>query len=185
MANTKAHKPLKLNLIKLFNKESKTLIKTYKTLLTKKQGVKIDKAPSNKLSTIQRKGRDHWLKDTNETYNNVFKRSVGRVSFIVFSSDSNHSGKRTYMGVKGGHVGKRRGVRRPRDQKRIVQSKQRPSYSQIMDWHNQEGYSGIFGGMWPVGSKAPQRINKEIKRQSKKHFHAQISRTIYLKMGGK
>ena len=179
----KAHKPIKLNLTKTFNKESRLLVKSYKTLLTKKQGVRIDSAPANALSTIQAKGRDHWLKDTDETYNNVFKRRVGPMMFEVYSSETKHSGQKTYMGVKGGHKGKKRGVRRPRDQKRIVQSKSKPKYSQIMGWHNQAGYSGIFGGKWPVGSKAPERIGKEIVRQAKKQVFAQIGRTIKLRLG--
>lgn len=183
MANKKSFKPIKLNLLKTFKKESLTLVRSYKTLLTKKRGVRQDDAPANALATIQNKGRDHWLKDTDETYNNVFKRRVGPMMFEVYSSESKHSGKRTYYGVKGGHRGKKRGIRRPRDEKRIIQSKSKPKYSQIMEWHNQAGYSGIFGGMWPVGSKAPERIGKEIIRQARQQAIKQIGRTIKLNMG--
>ena len=184
MANqTKPNKRITLNLKKVFDRESMILIRSYKTLLTRKRGVRQDDAPANALSTILNKGKDHWLVDTSETKTNVFKRRTSSLSMEVYSSESKHSGTRTYYGVKGGHKGKKRGVRRPREEKRIVKSKSRPKYSEIMQWHNQKNYSGIFGGKWPVGSKAPERIGAEILRQAKKQAIQQIDRTIKLRFG--
>ena len=181
----KPMKRIKLNLKKTFDREAGILVSSYKTLITKRRGVRQDDAPDNKPSTIETKGRNHWLKDTSETKNNVFKKRTGKLFMEVFSSTAKHSGKRTYMGVKGGRFGRKKGVRRPRTEQRIIQSKSKPTYSQLMEWHNQEGYSGIFGGMWPVGSKAPERIGKEIRKQAFKQAIDQIGRTITLKMGSK
>ena len=40
-----------------------------------------------------------------------------------------------------------------------------PTYEQIFMWHNQQGYSGIFG-KFPAGSKFVSRFQVELKSQA-------------------
>ena len=163
-------KQLSINLQPILEKEAKTLISSYRRLLTKKQGIQIDTAPRNAPSTIGIKGKDHWLVDTGETRRKGFKYRATKDTMLVFASGERHSGRRTYYGVPGGHKGKKRGVRRARTQKRIVRAKNPPTYRQIFSWHNKglskggSMYSGIFQ-KWPVGSKAIERIGNETLKQ--------------------
>ncbi len=163
-------KQLSINLQPILEKEAKKLIASYRNLLTKKQGIEIDAAPSNAPSTKQRKDKDHWLIDTGETYRKGFKYRATKNTLLVFASGERHSGRRTYVGVPGGHKGKKRGVRRARTQKRIVRAKNPPTYRQIFSWHNKglsKGgvmYSGIFQ-KWPKRSDAIKRVGEEALRQ--------------------
>ena len=80
-----------LKLKDFFIQESrKNLIPAQKRLLENKRGVKLDNAPSNKPSTIKRKGFDHWLKDTGKTKENAFEFSATDTTLSLFVSEKPH-----------------------------------------------------------------------------------------------
>lgn len=141
-----------LDLTRFFEKECKTLIASYKGLLTRKQGIALDNAPSNKESTIKRKGKDHWLVDTGETRRKGFLSEANRLKMKVYANTAKHSGRSTYMTKSEG--------------KKIYVKKDPPTYEQIFLWHNtaNDRYSGIFQ-MIPAGSKLFERLDKEINKQ--------------------
>jgi len=157
------------------------IIASYRRLLTIKEGVSGDKAPSNAPSVVARKGKDHWMKDTGELYNNGFESKHDKQTLQIFASKKPHSGRYTYKGVPGGHKGQSPYVRRARTETRIKQSKgPHPTYEQIFMWHNQRGYSGIFGKL-AKNSKFPRAFTKEAFRQCKD----QLPKNIRIKIEGK
>ncbi len=121
MVKFSAFRPI-INLKKFFTKEAKkniigkpnTVFPTYKSLLNRKKGIRLDKAPKNKESTIKQKGKDHWLVDTGKTMRNGFKFTAKKRSLRIFANPSRHS-----LGKKA-------------------------TYKNIFDWHNAERYSGVF-----------------------------------------
>lgn len=177
-------KRINLNLKKFFNREGRLLRGQYKRLLTIKRGRANDDAPNNELSTVIRKGKDHWLVDTGETKDKGIGLTASRNSLRIYAKDSKHSGDRTYMGVKGGHKGRKKGVIRKKNEKRTVNYGKGPKYSELYKWHNMGGdpsakfnhterYSGIFV-RWPIGSKFPKRMGAEVKRQLRKQITTAI-----------
>ena len=134
----------RINLKKFFTKEAvrniigkpTTNFPTYKSLIQKKKGIRLDKAPKNAKSTIKRKGNDHWLVETGATMKNGFKYTAKQRSLRVYASQDKHPKK----------------------------VKKKPTYKQIFEWHNAERYSGVFQKL-PVGSKFPDRLVREVGRQ--------------------
>jgi hypothetical protein len=116
----------------------KTPYPTYRSLMRMKKGVRLDHAPSNKPSTIKKKGFDHWMVETGELATHGFVYSTKPLSLLISASQRKHSSK--YANP--------------------------PSYHNLFNWHNQHGYSGIFEKL-PVGSQFPKRLEKEIMRQMK------------------
>ncbi len=145
---------IKLDFKKFFIKESKNLIKYYKLFMKKKQGLNYDDAPSNKPSTVKKKGKDHWLVDTGETMQKGFKYRAKRLGMLVFASGQKHSGRSTYIKRKDG---------KPAG-KKINKSKNPPRLRQIFEWHNKKNYSGVFGEL-PKGSAMHARFDKEANKQ--------------------
>ena len=98
----------RINLKKFFTKEAtkniigkpRTSFPTYKSLMNKKKGIRLDKAPRNSPTTIAMKGKDHWLVDTGETMNNGFKFTAKARSLRVYASTSKHSqSNKTYKQI--------------------------------------------------------------------------------------
>jgi hypothetical protein len=175
---------IKLDFTKFFQDEAKKLIASYRRLLTQKKGIRMDAAPHNADSTVERKGKDHWMIDTRDLYKNGFKSSASKDRMIVQASDEKHSGRYTYMGVPGGHKGQRPYVRRAKTQKRTYQKRniaKIPTYKQLFLWHNKKGYSGIFG-QFPAGSRFPSRFKKELNRQLDPQFKNEFSKRIKTKV---
>ena len=146
----------KLKLKNFFIRESQTLIKSYKSLISRKQGVALDKAPSNKPSTVKKKGKDHWMLDTGELKNKGFAFQTTNTKMKVYAPNISHSGRSTYITRKGGQpIGKK-----------IYKSKSPPTLRQLFEWHNTADgqYSGIFQRV-PVGSKLFDRLDTEIEKQ--------------------
>ena len=170
---------VEINFREFLKREVKNLRTQYKTLLTKKQGVLEDPAPHNTPSTIARKGKDHWMKDTGELSDNGFVIESTDMMLRISASTAPHSGRSTYMGVPGGHAGQKPGVRRPRTEKRAHISKKPVTYEQLFSWHN-KGYSGIFNG-FPNKSGFEIRQQKEFLRQIKEQTGNIKDRTIKLK----
>lgn len=160
-------KSIRLDFTRFFQDEAKKLVSSYRRLLTQKKGIRMDPAPSNAPSVIARKGKDHWMMDTGDLYKRGFRIFASRDTMRVYASDEKHSGRYTYMGVPGGHKGQRRGVRRPRTEKRTYQrhnTAKIPTFEQLFMWHNKNRYSGIFG-QFPAGSRFPSRFKKELNNQ--------------------
>jgi hypothetical protein len=175
---------VKLDFTAFFTKEAKTLISSYRRLLTQKKGVRMDPAPGNAPSVIARKGKDHWLMDTKDLYRNGFKSTASDYRLLVYASTDKHSGRSTYMGVPGGHVGQKPGVRRKRSETRTHQRRnvaKIPTYEQLFLWHNQKGYSGVFG-QFPAGSTFPTRFQSELTRQMTPQIQKTLNRRITLKV---
>ncbi|QDP50135.1 MAG: hypothetical protein Unbinned4311contig1001_25 [Prokaryotic dsDNA virus sp.] len=129
-----AQKKFKLNLLQFFQKESKNLIKTYKRLISRGQGIELDSSPKKKT------GSGVWMKATGETNTKGYGYKATRTSMSVFALDKKHSGN-TIRGYK---------------------QKNPPTYKDIFSYHNQvRGWSGVFGNKLPAGSKFPQRLVKE------------------------
>ena len=158
------HVKIKFNFKAFLYKEVKNLRAQYRRLLTMKQGIMKDPAPHNAPSTILQKGRDHWMKDTGELAKNGFVIKASAMSFSISASKERHSGRSTYMGVPGGHIGQKPGIQRPRSEKRTYVAKDPPTYEEIFQMHNQQGYSGIFNG-FPKGSGFEKRAIAEAQRQ--------------------
>lgn len=157
-----------INLKSFFKKEIKRNIiggrnqgaPSYKSLVYKlKKGILLDPAPSNALSTIKRKGRDHWMRDTGDLSQHGFGSWAKPHTMRVYASQKRHSGKSTYITKSG--------------KKRIRKSKKPPTYYQLFSWHNAKGYSGIFQQL-PKGSQFPKRMEKEILKQLKKALGGNI-----------
>ena len=98
----------RINLKKFFTKEARkniignprTSFPTYKSLMNKKKGIRLDKAPKNATSTIAQKGKDHWLVNTGSTMNNGFKFTAKPRSLRVYASGSKHpEGNVTYKQI--------------------------------------------------------------------------------------
>lgn len=175
-------KNVKFDFTKFFAYWRTQIISSYKRLLTTKYGILNDPAPSNAPSVVARKGKDHWMVDTNELHDKGFNSAYGRDYLRVFASDKQHSGRYTYMGVPGGHKGQIRGVRRPRTERRIMQSRgQHPTYEQLFMWHNKKGYSGIFGQL-AHDSKFPREFAKESYRQAKSSLPKEVRIRIEAKL---
>lgn len=152
------------NLTAFFNKEAQTLIKSYKRLLSIRRGIRQDNAPSNKKSTIRKKGKDHWLQDTKETTKKGFEYNAKPKSMIVYASKASHSGRSSYKGnVK-------------------YRNKNPLSYEEIFAKHNQKGYSGIFGDELPANSKFPDRLSKELVRQAQNILKDKLPKKVKLKV---
>lgn len=175
---------IKLDFTEFFLGEAKKLISSYRRLLTQKKGVRQDTAPSNSRSTAARKGKDHWMMDTQDLYKNGFKSTASSDRMVVYASDDKHSGRSTYMGVPGGHKGQKPYVRRARTERRTHQQSNAakiPTYEQLFLWHNQKNYSGIFGH-FPAGSKFPSRFKKELNNQMEPQVKKQYTRHIKMKV---
>ncbi len=158
------------------------IIKSYRNLLTTKKGILGDNAPSNAPSVIARKGKDHWMMDTGDLYKNGFMSDHGSMHLRIFASDKQHSGRYTYMGVPGGHKGQKRGVQRPRTERRIMHGRgNQPTYEQLFLWHNKKGYSGIFGKL-AHDSKFFKEFGKEAFYQAKDHLPKEIVMRIEAKL---
>ena len=151
-----------INLKRFFLKEIKRNIigtvgqsaPSYKSLVYKhKQGILLDSAPSNALSTIRRKGRDHWMRDTGDLAKNGFGFWAKAHTMRVYASQKRHSGKSTYITKSG--------------KKKIYKKKAPPTYYKLFSWHNAQGYSGVFQQL-PKGSQFPKRLEKELLKQLKK-----------------
>jgi len=138
---------LKLKLKAFFDKEAKTLIRSYKRLISVRRGVSNDNAPSNMPSTRRGKGgRDHWLLNTGELKQQGFEFKTTNNRMMVFAAGKRHSPPR---------VGKRRtGSKAP----------SQPTYRQLFRWHGRgrkgNTYSGIFGRL-PYNSRFPERFTNE------------------------
>lgn len=167
---------LSVNLKVFFDKEAKTIIASYKSLLTKKQGVSLDPAPKNAPATIRKKGKDHWLVDTGETRREGFAFITQPTRMVIYASGKKHSGRYTQMLVPEGGK-KKRGQWQIPTRKVIRQGKSKPTYRQIFRWHNQKGYSGIFGKL-PVGSGFPKRFVAEVVKQLRPQIAEQTLKRI-------
>lgn len=134
-----------------FQVESKTVIKSYKNLLSRKLGVRLDQAPSNKPSTIKRKGRDHWFKDSGKSIRKGFSSVVTRLRMVIFASKEKHPNRSDV------------------------------SYEKLFLLHNTADgrYSGVFGQL-PVGSKMFQRLDKEVNKQVQLHIAKKLPKRIYV-----
>jgi len=126
--------------------------------MNKKMGVRLDKAPDNKPSTVKRKAKNHWLVHTGETMKRGFKFKARKRDLLVYANPQKHSGKTYYM-TKGG--------------KKAYKQKKPPTYKQLFIWNNAVGYSGVFQKL-PVGSKFPKRMIAEVGRQ----LHGNITKGI-------
>ncbi|MDD5220151.1 MAG: hypothetical protein PHV11_06275 [Candidatus Bipolaricaulis sp.] len=158
---------MKLDLTAFFQREARTIISRYKSLITQKRGVAMDDAPHNKPSTVKRKRKDHWMVDTGELNRSGFDFRVRPTELLIFASGKRHSGKRSYMTKAG---------------KRISYSNSHPTYRQLFKWHNQKGYSGVFGKL-PTGSQFPKRLVTEIVAQLRPQMVTQLSRKIRIQVG--
>ena len=129
----------KLDMLPFFTIEAPKIIRSYKNLLNKKQGVRLDQAPSNKASTIKKKGKDHWFKDSGKTIQKGFDSIANKLKLVIFASKNRHTKARR---------------------------KDPPTYEKLFQYHNTANnrYSGVFGSL-PVGSKTLQRMNKEMTKQ--------------------
>ena len=149
----------RINLKKFFTKEAvrniigkpNTVFPTYKSLLNKKKGIRLDKAPRNKKSTRERKGKDHWLVDTGATMRNGFKYEAKARSLRVFASEEKHPN-----------------------------GKGKVTYKNIFEWHNAERYSGVFQKL-PVGSKFPERLVREVGKQIQPQIAFFLKRKLFKK----
>ena len=151
-----------INLKSFFQKEIKRNIvgttgqsaPSYKSLVHRhKKGVLLDRAPSNALSTIKKKGRDHWMRDTGDLAKNGFGSWAKKHTMRVYASQTRHSGLSTYV---------------KKDGKKVKHKKKNPpTYYQLFSWHNAQGYSGVFQQL-PKGSQFPKRMEKEIMKQLKR-----------------
>ena len=157
MANKFKISNFQLDLRLFFSQATKTLIASYKNLLSKRQGVRLDDAPQNANSTIARKGKDHWLVETGETKNRGFLSRFTKTMMEVFASPQRHSGK-----TVGGTT-----------------RKNAPSYEKIFGMWNTAGgrYSGIFGQV-PANSRLFQRLDKEMNIQFQKHLTKTVPKIV-------
>ncbi len=154
----------KLNFKKFFKHEAdrniigtpSTPFPTYKSLMKRKQGVKLDKAPNNKISTIMKKGKDHWMVDTGNLMKKGFKRKATSHRLLIYASGSKHSGQFTYSG----------GTKKGR-------AKKPPTYRTLFRWHNMDGYSGVFNKL-PVGSQFYKRMEKDYYKQLEKIMEQEL-----------
>ena len=143
----------KINLRKFFRIEAikniigkpNTRFPTYKSLLNKKKGIRLDNAPDNAQSTKKAKGKNHWMVSSGNTMKNGFKYEAKPRSLRVYASQAKHK------------------------------LSKKVTYEQIFKWHNKGGdpsakynkserYSGIFQKL-PVGSKFPVRLVREVGKQ--------------------
>lgn len=150
MAKFSNFKP-KINLKKFFRVEAikniigkpNTQFPTYKSLLNKKKGIRLDSAPNNKEATRKAKGKNHWLVNTGNTMNKGFKFDAKPKSLRVFASKEKHS------------------------------LNKKVTYEQIFKWHNADRYSGIFqklpvGSKFP--ERLVREVGKQIGPQMVKYL---------------
>lgn len=143
---------------------------TYRSLIARmKKGIRMDAAPGNDPETIKRKGKDHWLVDTGETIRKMFGVKASKYNLEVYAKDIKHSGRHSYFTKKGGRVIK------------TARAKNRPTYQQLMEWHNKDRYSGIFGQL-PAGSQFPKRFAEEAKRQIIPQISAALSKNVKIQV---
>lgn len=161
----------KIKLKRFLEKEAGIIITTYKRLLSVKRGHRNDNAPSNAKKTIIRKGKNHWMVATGETKKKGFdskvsKRGSGRYNLMVFASGKKHSGKYVYGGS-------------------VLQGKSKPTYRSIFRWNNTADgrYSGVFGDKLPVNSKFPERLSKEVGKQTLALIKKSFPKNIDIKIG--
>jgi hypothetical protein len=145
-----------LKLIPFFTREARTFISTYKRLIMNRQGIDLDPAPSNKQSTINRKGFNHWMVETLALKNKGFKSSVHEMGFSVFASKEQHPSSK----------GKKEPV----------------TYEQLFTWHNQKHYSGVFGNRLPRGSQFYQRLVKEVDHQLRPQIVKEFTQRIKVQL---
>ena len=158
MALIKKTDKIRIDLRKFFTREAKrniignpnTSFPTYKSLLNKRMGIKLDSAPDNDEKYSKLKGKNHWLVRTGETMNKGFQFKVGKRDLLIFASKKTHSGKGFRMTKSRGRVN--------------TKAKNPPTYEKIFQWHNKKNYSGVFGQL-PIGSKFPKRLIAEVGKQ--------------------
>lgn len=148
----------KLDLKKFFLNEGKIIVKSLKRLISVKQGVKLDRAPSNKGATIKKKGFDHWLLSTGELKRLGIKFKATKDYLLIFASGKRHSGK---IKTKGG-IKKKTGYI--------------PTHRELINWHT-ENYSGLFGEL-PANTKTFDRMEKELTKQLKEHLNKNLPKVI-------
>ena len=91
-------KELKLDLTKILTREAKTIIASYRRLMSRGQGVELDQAPKKK------KGKKPWMINTGDTKNNGFAFTVRKTSLKVYAPKRKHSsGKVTYQDIFNWH----------------------------------------------------------------------------------
>jgi len=153
----------KLNMKPFFQKESINIIKAYKNLIARRQGVRLDDAPNNAPSTAKSKGKNHWLVNTGETKNRGFAKTITRLVLIIFASKDKHSGRYYADGKK-------------------HKRKNPPSYEKIFEWHNTAGgrYSGVFQEL-PAGSQTLNKMEKDIVKQFNKHIAKKLPKRVKIK----
>ena len=153
MANKINFRGFKLDLTTLFTQEAKNIISAYKSLLTRRIGTRGDAAPSNKPSTIKRKGKDHWMVDSGNTKNSGFLSKVGKTIMSIFASQQRHKNRPDV------------------------------SYEKLFQLHNTANgrYSGVFGQA-PAGSKIFERMDKEIVKQTNKFIEKRLPKRIIVKV---
>ena len=143
----------KLNLTQLFTQEAKNIISSYKSLLSRRLGTRLDQAPSNKPSTIKRKGFDKWMVDSGNTKDKGFLSKVTKITMSIFASKQRHTNRSDI------------------------------SYEKLFQLHNTASgrYSGVFGQA-PVESKIFERMDREINRQVQKFITKRLPKRIIVKV---
>lgn len=159
---------IKVRLRPFFEREAKTLTREYKKLITTRKGVSLDKAPNNAAATIKQKGFNHWLVNTGETKNKGFRHKAHNKGFKVFANPAKHSGRYLYVKHKNGEPVETV-IKRSKNSK--------ATYEDIFDWNNQKNYSGVFEFL-PVGSRMPQRLDKELAKQIQPQIANIVKKTI-------
>jgi len=157
-------RPIKLDLTRFFIREGKTIIRSYKRLLTQGRGVSQDFAPKKKVSN-----RKPWLINTGETREKGFASKASKHRLLIYPSGKKHSGQTRYRTKSGYKTG---------------QAKKSPTYRSLFRWHNRgkssynnQSYSGLFMKL-PLGSQFPARMNTEVMRQLKPQIVARLKATL-------
>lgn len=137
---------IRLNFKPFFEREGKTIIRSYQKLMKQGEGVRLDKAPTKK-----RPNGKPWMIDTGELRSKGFMFTATRNNLVVQPSEGFHSSssKPSYRDLFLWH------------------NRGRSSY-------NGQKYSGVFGKL-PLGSQFPQRFKKEFMRQAKKQLYRELT----------
>lgn len=162
---------ISLHLKPFLDAEGKKLAASYKRLIAKKQGVRLDPSPHNKWSyAITKQHGDHWLVNTGETKKKGIRWKADNRKLSVYASIARHSGRRYYYSPK-------TGIRK------VYKQKNPPTYRQIFKWHNQvQGWSGVFGEL-PAGSGFPNRFINEVSRQVAPQIYEMFPKKEVIKIG--
>lgn len=155
-------KKFAISLRAFFTKEAKNLISTYKRLISNRQGIDLDDAPSNAPSTVAKKGFNHWMVETFELKDKGFNSKINDNGFSVFASKRTHTTKRG----------------------RKLPSKI-PTYEDLFTWHNAKKYSGVFGNRMPKGSQFYQRLVKEVYKQLQPQIAREFTRRVKVNIAPK